>query len=298
MQPRSILFTLYILQYIFFTHGQKVQTMAPQQACVPSSVTLRCPANYVVVVTNAEYGVAQLDSSCSYSPGDCVADAMNIAICTTDSVQCLVYATRKKLPQCNDQFGSYVRVEFDCVPISMNDSSKEYSVCQNGLDITSDQGILKSPGYPSQFQTTTAECFRAIHVPADKVIRLWLSDLYISGVGTNCANDHVYVVDSVQTYRYCGLKQYAYPYLCSSTIIIQYFVKTQLSIYRGMRMYFEIVDRSPNDNCPNPNGTVTAIQSTTPIITTADPSIITTVPVYSTLGISSPVLSFQICKGK
>jgi hypothetical protein len=272
--------------------------MSPQEACVPSSVTLRCTNNYVAVVRNAFYGVAQIPGSCSYSPDDCIADAMSTATCTTDSLQCLVYATRKKLPQCNNQFSSYFHIEYDCVSISMNDSSKEYNVCQNGIDITSDQGILKSPGYPSQFQTTPSECFRAIQVPADKVIRLWLSDLYISGADTNCANDHVYVVDSVQTYRYCGLKRYAYPYLCSSTIIIQYLVKTQASIYRGMRMYFEIVDRSPNDNCPNPDGTVTPIQSTLPLITTTDPNIITTIPAYATLGIASPVLSFQLCKGK
>jgi hypothetical protein len=298
MMFRFIFIAVYILQNIFFTNGQNVQTMPPQHACVPSFVNLICPNNYVVIVRDASYGVAQISGSCTYSPGDCIADAMSIVTCTTDSIQCTVYGTKRKLPQCNDEFGSYVRIEYDCVPISMDDSTKEYNVCQNGTEITSDHGILKSPGYPTQFQLTSIECFRAIHVPSDKTIRLWLSDLYIGSTSVNCANDHVYVVDSVQTFRHCGLKRFAYPYLCSSTILIQYLVKSQFAIYRGMRMYFDIVDRAGNDNCPNPNGTVTPIPATTPTIATIDPSISTIAPIYVTLGIASPIRSFQICKGK
>jgi hypothetical protein len=299
---RFIFITLYILQNIFFTDGQNVQPKPTEHACAASTLTLRCPNNYVVVVRDASYGVAQIAGKCTYSTGDCIADAMNIITCTTDSVLCGIYATRKKLPECNDQYSSYIRVEYDCVPMSMDDPAKEYNVCQtNGTEITTDHGLIRSPGYPSQFQTTTAECIRAIHVPSDKTIRLWLSDLYIGSTSTNCANDHVYVVDSVQTHRHCGLKRYAYPYLCSSTILIQYLVKTQstvLSRYRGMRMFFEIVDRPPNDGCPNSNGTVIPEPPTTTAMTTIDPGIPTTAPIYVILGIASPLRSFQICKGK
>ncbi|CAF0929763.1 unnamed protein product [Rotaria sordida] len=272
--------------------------MTPTDSCVPSTISLRCQPNYVVIVRSASYGVAQVSGSCSYTPGDCIADAMSIVTCTTDTVQCAMYATKRKLPQCNDQFSSYVHIEYDCVPISMDDSTKEYNVCQNGTEITSDYGIIRSPGYPTQFQTTTAECFRAIHIPSDKTIRLWLTDLSIGSTLANCAKDHVYVVDSVQTYQHCGRLRYAYPYLCSSTIIIQYYVTSQLSIYRGMRMYFEIVDRPANDNCPNPNGTVTPIPSTTPTITTIDSSQTTPTPPYVIFGIASPVRSFQLCRGQ
>ncbi|CAF3422994.1 unnamed protein product [Rotaria socialis] len=231
--------------------------MKPQDSCSSSTMTLRCSANYVVIVKSASYGVARIAGSCAYTPGDCVADAMSAITCTTDAVFCNVFATRKRLPQCNDQFNDYLHVEFDCVPLSMDDPANEYNVCQNGTDITSDYGILKSPGYPTQFQTTTAECFRSIQVPRNKTIRLWLTDLYIGSLLGNCVNDHVYVVDSIQTYRHCSRVRYSYPYICSSTIIIQYFVKTQLSIYRGMRMYYDIIDRPANDNCPNSNVTVT-----------------------------------------
>ena len=299
---KIICFILYILQYIFFTNGQNVQPKPTEHVCTPSTLTFRCPNNYVVVVRAASYGVAQIAGSCTYSTGDCIADAMNIIPCTTDSLTCAIYATRKKLPECNNQNSSYLRVEYDCVPVSMNDPAKEYNVCQpNSTEITTDHGLVRSPGYPTQFQTTTQECIRAIHVPSNKTIRLWLTDLYIGSTSTNCANDHVFVVDSVQTHRHCGLKRYAYPYLCSSTILIQYLVKTPPTVlprYRGMRMFFEIVDRSPNDGCPNSNGTITPVPPTTTAITTIDPGTPTTAPIYAILGIASPLQSFQLCKGK
>ncbi|CAF1401494.1 unnamed protein product [Rotaria magnacalcarata] len=272
--------------------------MKPQDSCSSSTMTLRCSANYVVIVKSASYGVAQIAGSCAYTPGDCVADAMNAITCTTDAVSCVVFATRKKLPQCSDKFNDYLHVEFDCVPLSMDDPAKEYNVCQNGTDITSDYGIIKSPGYPTQFQTTTAECFRSIQVPSNKTIRLWLTDLYIGSTLGNCVNDHVYVVDSIQTYRHCSRVRYSYPYLCSSTIIIQYFVKSQFSIYRGMRMYYDIIDRPANDNCPNSNGTITTVRPTPDTTTTINQITTTVTPTYVLLGIASPTLSFQLCKGQ
>ncbi|CAF1091270.1 unnamed protein product [Rotaria sp. Silwood1] len=129
-----------------------------------------------------------------------------------------------------------------------------------------------------------------------KQFRLWLTDLYIGSTLGTCAKDHVYVVDSVQTYLHCSHIRYAYPYLCSSTIIIQYYVTSQLSTYRGMRMDFELADRPTNDNCPNSNGTVTAESATTPIITTIDPHLTTNTSIYATLGIASPIQSFQLCQ--
>ena len=302
MMSRFIFIALYILQTILFTNGQNVQPKPPEHTCAASTLTLRCPNNYVIVVRDASYGVAQIAGSCTYSTGDCIADAMNIITCTTDALQCAIYATRKQLPECNNQYSSYLRVEYECVPAFMDDPSKEYNVCQSsGTEITIDQGIIKSPGYPSQFQTTTAECIRAIHVPSNKTIRLWLTDLYIGSTSTNCANDHVFVVDSIQTHRHCGIKRYAYPYLCSSTILIQYLVKTPvvgLARYRGMRMFFEIVDRPSNDGCTDSNGTIIPVPATTTVITTTNPGLPTTAPIYVILGIASPLRSFQICKGK
>jgi hypothetical protein len=270
--------------------------MPPQDSCVSTILTLRCPNNYVPIARSAFYGIASIGGSCSYTAGDCIADAMNIMVCVDDSIDCSIYVTPRKLAQCNDQVASYVHVEFDCVPISMTDSSKRYDVCQGSSNITSDHGIIESPGYPTQFQTTTSECFRAIHVPDNKTIRLWLTDLYIGSTATNCAADHVYVVDSIQTFRHCGFKRLAYPELCSTTVIIQYLVTTDIKTYRGLRMYFEIVDRPSNDICPD--GTVTPVPSTTPAGTTNVLDTTTPTPVYVTLGIASPIRSFQLCAGK
>ncbi|CAF4812118.1 unnamed protein product, partial [Rotaria magnacalcarata] len=63
----------------------------------------------------------------------------------------------------------------------------------------------------------------------------------------------------------------------------------------GMRMYFEVVDRPLNDNCPQI--TVTPVASIT-TLTTIGPNLSTTEPIYVTLGIASPTRSFQICAGK
>ncbi|CAF1630215.1 unnamed protein product, partial [Didymodactylos carnosus] len=103
-----------------------------------------------------------------------------------------------------------------------------YNVCQHGTKITSDCGILRNFGYPTQFKITTLECHRTIHVPNDKTICLWLSDLYIDSTHSNCAKENVSVVDSNQTYPHYGLERYAYSYLCLSTIIIQYFIIKKL----------------------------------------------------------------------
>ncbi|CAF4778092.1 unnamed protein product, partial [Rotaria sp. Silwood2] len=94
---------------------------------------------------------------------------------------------------------SYIHIEYDCVPISINDSTKEYNVCQKNIEITSDYGIIRSPNYPTRFQTTASECFRTRHVPNDKIICLWLNDLYIGSISEISDKDHVYTVDSVQT---------------------------------------------------------------------------------------------------
>ncbi|CAF0789376.1 unnamed protein product [Adineta ricciae] len=284
---------LYILSNVVILNGQYVQTMLMQETCVPVTVTLRCSNNYVAVVRSALHGVAQVAGSCSYQPGDCIVDSMSSVACLTDSIQCSIYATRKKLPQCNDQYSSYFRVVYDCVPISMDDSLKEYHVCQNGTEITTDHGILRSPGYPSQFQLTPVECVRTIHIPQNKSLRLWLTDLAIDSTSTNCANDYVYVVDNVQTYKQCGTKRYAYPYLCSSAVVIQYFVQHDFDSYRGMRMYFEIIDRPAHDSCPAV--TVTPVPSITTPISTFEPGTTTNTPVYVLLGIASPIRSFQIC---
>ena len=296
---RFLWITLCLLQTIVTTNGQTVQSMPPTESCAASTVTLRCPNDYVVVVRSAFYGVARATNLCSYKLGDCIADTISTVICTTDSTTCSVFASKKKLPQCNDEMSSYINIEYDCVPIRLQDPARVYEVCDNTSNITTDSGIIRSPGHPTQYQQVTTECLRAIIVPKEKAIRLWLSDLYIGSTAANCANDHVYVSDNLQTFRFCGSKRFAYPYLCSSTILIQYLAKSPLSIYRGMRMYFDTVDRSPNDVCPDSNATITPIPgSTTTPSTTTEPGFVSTTPVYAGLGIASPVMNFQLCRGK
>lgn len=254
---------LLILKLITFIHGQKAQSMAPVHVCSLTTTTLRCPVGYVIIVKSAFFGVTQIPGLCTYSSGDCTADAMDIILCDTDSTRCNVYVPRIIISQCSNQYNNYVVIEYDCVPISIMDSTKEYDICQSGTGITSDHGIIKSRGYPTQFQTTAVECIRPISVPNNKTIRLWLTDLSIGSISGNCTADYIKVIDSIQTYQHCNTSRYTYPYLCSSTIMILYYVTTQLENHRGVRMYFEIVDRLENDSCPNSVGTLTSTPYTT-----------------------------------
>lgn len=293
MSSKIIYIALYILQCIIFNRAQNALIMTPQDFCVPIPLTLRCLNNYIVVIRSAFHGVSQNSRSCSYTPGDCIVDFINNIACITNSMECSIFVPKKRLPQCHDQYSSYFHIEYDCIPTSMNDTSKEYNICGSSSDIQTNNGIIKSPGYPSPFQPIKSECSRAINALNDKVVRLWISDLYIGSANTECANDYVYVVDSIQTYKECGQKRLAYPYLCSSKIIIQYLTKTDFPTYRGMRMYFEVVDRSMNDNCPQV--TITPVPNVT---TTVGPNVSTNRPVYVLLGIASPIRRFQLCPGK
>ena len=254
---KAVFVTLCITQCIVLVSGQYVRSMPPLDSCTPSMVTLSCNVNHVPVVTRALFGVAQTPNACVYQPGDCVADAMNIATCRPDLATCNVYGANQKLPQCNNQSSSYVHVAYDCVPISMEDPAKVYDICQSGSDISSDSGLLLSPGYPVQNQTMADECSRTIRVPNDKAVRLWMTDLHIGSSDRDCARDHVLVVDSFYTYRYCGAKRFAYPLLCSSTIHIRYLTASTSSFYRGMRMFIGVVNRSDESACVGTAGTST-----------------------------------------
>ena len=265
--------------------------MPPQAICTPGTLALTCPTKTVPMVRTAFHGVKPTPGECSFAPGDCIVDAMDSITCLGDAMTCALYVTKRKLSQCNDQQSDYFYLEYDCVPIEMDDGSKQYDICQSSVEITSDHGVIVSPGYPSKVEISTIECFRAIHVPDNTTLRLWLTDLYIGSMSTNCADDHLYVVDSIQTFKLCGQRRYTYPYLCSSTILIQYLIKTDLSIYRGMRLYFEITDRSPSDTCLN--GTVTPVPASTTTIQSDTTT--TAMPTYAQIGIASPIQTFQLC---
>ncbi|CAF4361705.1 unnamed protein product [Rotaria socialis] len=205
------------------------------------------------MIRSASHGVAKICDSCTYSSDDCIANAMSIVICTTDSAQCEIFARKKRLSECNDKYNDNVHIEYDCVPISMTDGKKEYTICQNSTDITSDYGIIRSPGYSRQFQITATivECFRSINVPSNKAIRLWLTDRYIGSTPEDCTQGHVDVVDSIRT-RVANL------------------------------------DQSKNDACLNLDGTITSLPSEISIRQYQA----TTAPVYATLGIASSIRIF------
>ncbi|CAF4927873.1 unnamed protein product, partial [Rotaria sp. Silwood1] len=184
-------------------YAQHASFVAMKDVCSSSATTIQCPDGYVIILVNVYDGVAQQPDSCIYTPEDCVADASTTITCATDHAKCSIVATKKKLPQCNDQYSSYLHIEYQCIPLSMDDPRKEYKICQNNRNVTSEQGIIYSSDYPALFPITAGECSLSIQVPDNKMIKLWLIDLYIgSSMVSNCMNDYVLVVDSARTFRH------------------------------------------------------------------------------------------------
>ncbi|CAM4808469.1 unnamed protein product [Rotaria magnacalcarata] len=163
-----------------FTEGQNPQPIPSINACASLTGTFRCPSNRVIIIGSASYGVAKICDSRTYSSDDCIANAMSIVICTTDSAQCEIFSRK------ND----YQNVTINTMMMFiLNTIVFQY---QRRME------KKESPGYPRQFQiiATIVECFRSINVPSNKAVRLWLTDRYIGSTPEDCTQDHVYVVDN------------------------------------------------------------------------------------------------------
>ncbi|CAF2855419.1 unnamed protein product [Rotaria sp. Silwood2] len=118
------------------------------------------------------------------------------------------------------------------------------------------------------------------------------SDFIVEGINIiTCLNDSNQC--SIYVTKTEIISIYAYPYLCSSAITVRYLVTSNFSIYRGMRMYFEIVHRPINDYCPKI--TITPVSSTIVVLTLIEPTLSINTPIYVILGIASLTRSFQIC---
>ena len=296
MLTKLALITLTILCNVANTQAQTVKEQPIQESCAGTIMKLTCPNRTAIVIREAFYGVSNTPGKCSYTQGDCIVPT-DILTCNTDS-SCSLSVAKQRRSECNNQYQDYLQVQYDCVPIVMDDSSQEFTICQDTAPITATNGIIRSPGYP-KVQNTSAECLTSIQIPDYKTVRVWLSDLSIAPASAgSCGKNHVYLVDSVQTYRYCGTRRIAFPYLCSSTILIQFLVSTPSSLYRGMRIYFEVVDRSSNNNCPSQNTSITPQPISTTPITTFGPDTTTPLPPYALLGIASSILNVQLCNGK
>lgn len=288
---RFIFIILSIILLIDHASGQNVIEPAPIEQCSKTTATVRCPSNTTIVVKRAFHGISK-SANCYYTEGDCTSDFTQTTTCTTDQSTCLILGSATYLQQCSGT-SNYFRVEYDCVPISMNDLTKEYVMCQDSSEITSTNGIIRSLGYPSP-NITRVECIRSINIPSDKSLNVWLSDINMRNA-IGCPNDYVIVTDSLETVRTCSPRRIKYPTLCQPQAIIQYKLTTQSILYRGMRIYFELVDRLPDDGCSSTNSSVTPVPVSTSTITTIDPLTTTTPPPYAIQGISSNVISFTLC---
>lgn len=246
---------------------------------------MSCSVGYVPVVRKARFGVSQVVGNCRYTPTDCSKDAMDIVYCTNHQNECHVFASRVQLPECGNQQSTYLHVEYDCIPISMGDPSKVYNICNYPTQITSDHGIIQSPGYPTSFQITPLACPLHIRIAEYQQIRFWLTDLAIGSSQNQCTNDFISITGDMESFQHCGSRTFSYPDLCSSNYLIEYKASTNLALYRGMELYFEISNRTTTNDCPR-----NSLPPSTPQTQTTS--------TFTSSDVALPIRSFQLCAGK
>jgi hypothetical protein len=87
-----------------------------------------------------------------------------------------------------------------------------------------------------------------------------------------CVNDYIQILDNTGIYKVCGYRKYPYENkFCSSVLIVSYKSPADLgTAYRGMRIYYEFVDRSTQPDCPTGSPTTPS----TTLLTTTTPQMI------------------------
>ena len=64
---------------------------------------------------------------------------------------------------------------------------KEYNICEKeiiGGDIIEDRGLISSPNYPT-FSIVNNSCTVKIKAPSNKIVNVWMPDVYIKSPETN-----------------------------------------------------------------------------------------------------------------
>lgn len=276
--------------YNTFTCGQYAEQLKFQESCVGTTMTMVCPQNYVPIVHRAAHAVNEDSSDCRYNSTDCFQDATDTVICGSQTSNCSIYAVRKPLNECESKLSTYFYVEYTCVPLSIDDPSKMHGICGGGgpLLLAMDHGVLRSPGYPRQFQITPSRCFVVIEALMGQVFRFWLTDLNIGPGSPTCPDDYIELSTMDQTFRHCGRKKFAYPHICSTRVMIAYQATRHSALYRGVQLYFEVINQTSSEPC--------STMSSTPFTATSVSS--TTISPFVALGIASPLRRIQICAGK
>lgn len=173
--------------------------------CFNSILSYTCPTNYTLMIIGAFYGVKQqAGNKCGFVLGDCAQEALaTITQCYTDLPSCyLFYSTKRRLAHCADQYADYLHVTTQCVPsepIGDKPTIKKYDVCDTNTDITDIHGILTSPNFPNFYQTND-ECQKRIIIVEDRILKIWINELYIPSGGQRRLTGKSFIFFSILTF--------------------------------------------------------------------------------------------------
>ena len=84
-----------------------------------------------------------------------------------------------QLIDCDNQLANYIGIEYKFIPIT---SSTNFTICDN-TPVNSKFGIITSVNYP-QWQGGQS-CSRSISVPANNIIRVYITDISIEAANQN-----------------------------------------------------------------------------------------------------------------
>ncbi|CAF1389024.1 unnamed protein product, partial [Didymodactylos carnosus] len=236
--------------------------------CIGKSKQLKCPSDYVIDILTAVYGV-KTDSAakCSYDPTDCFQndDSTITAVCAGKN-SCLIHYFDKILTSCDNLKSTYLHLDYICVPDTVP-NIREYNICSDVLiQPTNEESVKRGYIVSSNFSNTQSDidCLLTIQ-PLDKQdVYVYLLDMELTAplLGQGCAKDKLILTYDGVTNEICG-RSYTHFLLqtCHSALTLQ-LIKSRNSNGKGVKLYFEFIDRPPSTMCLAPPTTMSPLLTT------------------------------------
>jgi hypothetical protein len=167
--------------------------------CLGKSFSYSCPAGYTFMIVDVYYGVKRLTSNnCAFTQGDCVQEAAStLTACANDAASCFIsYSIARRLAHCSDRYADYLHITSQCVPsraVGTGAVLNTYNICDGNDNIESFNGVITSPSFPSYAQTKN-ECKRSLPAIQDKVLKIWINEMYIASGGQRSLTGELYNV--------------------------------------------------------------------------------------------------------
>lgn len=233
--------------------------------CVQQSITVRCPADYGLVMHKVQLGVSKT-SSCSYSSNDCFEDRTHLYNLCGGKTSCSIFPPLIAMTSCNNSKSNYLYIEHQCIPLR---PKFDLNICSpTTVPLMIDGGaIISSLNYTSTFQQCRVQLQSKplvgsqVH-KAFKIFILTL-DLPMRGTireqGAQCSdNDPLIEIDDPESgvTRLCGNSHTRYLLeTCSNTVEIRYKnvnIGTSTIKNKGFQIYMESIENNKCRPTPGP----------------------------------------------